>query len=191
MTRDSGQSLLEFAMALPLLLVLVFGVIDIGAELLDEHIVTRLSREGANMISRNTTLQDALTAMKSMTATPVNFDDGTSKLILSVFKRVGTTGAANYDKVVLYERVEYGGLPNSSALTTAGAGTFGGAPDYTAVNADNDANLVATNFPANLLVTRGDFVYVTEIYSRHTFITPLQNLLQTVFPTTLYSVAYF
>jgi len=191
MRRDAGQGLVEFAMVLPLLLALVFGVVDVGAELLDDHVVTRLSREGANMISRDTTLQDAVTAMKSMTTTPVNFDDGTSKVILSVFKRVGTTGAANFDKVVLYERVEYGTLANHSALTTAGAGSFGGAPDYVAVNADNDPNLVATNFPANLLVTRGDFTYVTEIYSRHTFITPLQNLLQLTLPNTLYSVAYF
>jgi len=191
MRRDSGQSLVEFAMVLPLLLVLVFGVIDIGAEMLDDHIVTRLSREGSNMISRDTTLQDTMTAMKSMTTTPVNFDDGTSKLILSVFKRVGTTGAANFDKVVLYERAEYGTLSKHSALTTAGAGSFGGAPDYIAVNSDNDPGLVATNFPANLLLTRGDFVYVTEIYSRHTFITPLQDLLTLVFPNTLYSIAYF
>ena len=191
MRRDSGQSLVEFAMVLPLLLVLVFGVIDIGAEMLDDHIVTRLSREGSNMISRDTTLQDTMTAMKSMTTTPVNFDDGTSKLILSVFKRVGTTGATNFDKVVLYERAEYGTLSKHSALTTAGAGSFGGAPDYIAVNSDNDPGLVATNFPANLLLTRGDFVYVTEIYSRHTFITPLQDLLTLVFPNTLYSIAYF
>ena len=89
---ESGQSLIEFALILPFLLVLVFGVIDICAELLDVHVVTRLSREGSNMISRDTTLQDATTALKLMKSGPVDFDNGTSKLILSVFKKVATTG---------------------------------------------------------------------------------------------------
>jgi hypothetical protein len=188
---DAGQSLLELAMLLPMMLVLVFGVVDISAELLDDHIVTRLSREGSNMISRDTSLQDATTAMKLMTSGPVNFDNGTSKLILSVFKRVATTGAPNYNKIVLYQRTQYGSLPNTSALKIAGTGSFGGPPDYVAANSDDDPGLVATNFPPNLLVTPGDVVYVAEVYSTHTFITPLQGLLSTVFPNTLYSVAYF
>lgn len=174
-----------------MLLVVVFGVIDISAELLDDHIVTRLSREGSNMISRDTSLQDATTAMKLMKSGAVNFDNGTSKLILSVFKKVATTGAANYNKVVLYQRAEYGTLSNKSALKTAATGSFGGPPDYVAANSDDDPSLVAVNFPPNLLVTGGDVVYVAEVYSTHTFMTPLQTLLSKVFPTTLYSVAYF
>ena len=41
-----------------------------------------------------------------------------SKLIFSVIKQVGTVGATNYDKPVLYERYEYGSLSAQSALTT-------------------------------------------------------------------------
>ena len=182
---ESGQSLIEFALILPFLLVLVFGVVDICAELLDVHVVTRMSREGSNMISRDTTLQDTTTALKLMKSGPVDFDNGTSKLILSVFKRVATTTARNYDKVVLYQRVEYGSLPNSSVLTTAGTGSFGGPPDYLAVGSDDDPNFVASNFPANLAPTRGDAMYVAEIFSKHTFMTPLQSLLARTFPGTL------
>src|SRR6202140_824517 len=101
---SSGQSLVEFAIALPLLLVLVLAVIETGYALLDAHIVTKLTREGSNMISRDTTLSDAVTAMRSMSSRPVNFDDGTSTLILSVIRLVATTGAINYNKPVLYQR---------------------------------------------------------------------------------------
>ena len=64
---DRGQALLEFAVCLPLVLVLALGVIEVSYGLLDQHVVTKLSREGANLISRDTALQDALTAMKTMT----------------------------------------------------------------------------------------------------------------------------
>jgi hypothetical protein len=143
------------------------------------------------MISRDTPLQDTTTALRLMKSGPVDFDGGTSKLILSVFRRVSTTTARNYNKVVLSQRVEYGSLPNQSGLTTAGSGSFGGAPDYIAVDADDDPNFVATNFPANLAMSPGDVVYVAEIYSRHTFMTPLQSLLARTLPGTLYSIAYF
>src|ERR1700730_4462466 len=97
---SSGQSLVEFAIALPLLLVLVLAVIETGYALLDAHIVTKLTREGSNMISRDTTLSDAVTAMRSMSSRPVNFDDGTSTMILSVVRLVATTGATNVNKPV-------------------------------------------------------------------------------------------
>ena len=56
----SGQGLLEFALILPLLMVLVLGVVEVSYALLDQHVVTKLTREGSNMISRDTTLDDAL-----------------------------------------------------------------------------------------------------------------------------------
>jgi Flp pilus assembly protein TadG len=45
--RDGGQSLIEFAMVLPLLLILVFGIIDFSIGLYDKAVVTNASREGA------------------------------------------------------------------------------------------------------------------------------------------------
>ena len=47
-----------------------------------------------------------------------------------------------------------------------------------------------TNVPGNLVATPGDMIYVTELYTRHTLITPLNNFGVTL-PTTLYSIAYF
>jgi len=69
-----GQSLLEFAIVLPLLLVLVLGVIEVGYALLDQHVLTKLAREGSNLISRDTSLEDAALVMKTMSSAPVNFD---------------------------------------------------------------------------------------------------------------------
>jgi hypothetical protein len=188
--RDSrGQSLVEFAMLLPFLLLLVLGLIEIGYLLLDQHIVTKLSREGSNLISRNTTLEDAVGALSSMQARPVDFNSR-SKVIFSVLKRGATNGSANYDQIFLYRRHEYGSIAGGSKLSLRGGGGFGGPPDYEAANSDNAVGLQVVNVPANLIASRGGMIYITEIYTRHDLLTPLGHWGINV-PTTLYSIAYF
>jgi Flp pilus assembly protein TadG len=188
--NPAGQTLIEFVMVLPFVLLIILGVVEVGYLLLDQHVVTKLSREGSNLISRNTSLQDAAAAMTNMSSRPVDFT-GSSKLIFSVIRNVGTTGSSNYNAAVLYERLEIGNLPMSSALTTRGPASFGSAPDYQAANSDNNTNLQLTNLPPNLITT-GGMLYVTEIYSSHTRITPLDRLgLGLTVPQTLYSIAYF
>jgi TadE-like protein len=185
---ESGQGLLEFAVMLPIIMALVLGVVEVSYALLDQHVVTKLTREGSNMISRDTTLDEAVAVMRSMSTRPVNFPTS-SKVIFSVIKKVATIGAANYNMDVLYQRFSYGSLPNTSYLTTAGSGSFGGGPDYVAANSDSDTGLRVTNLPGNL-VAIGGMLYITEIYTTHTLITPFDKFGITV-PTTLYSIAYF
>src|ERR1700704_2760489 len=76
----SGQSIIEFAIILPLVLILVLGVVEFSYELLDLHVVTKLTREGSNLISRDTGLVAAGTALASMSSRPVDFSNG-SKMI--------------------------------------------------------------------------------------------------------------
>jgi Flp pilus assembly protein TadG len=189
LTSSGGQSVVEFALVLPLLMVIVLGVAEFGFALLDEHVVTRLSREGSNLISRDTSLLDAGTAITSMSSRPVDFTDG-SKLIFSVIKKGATTGSGNYDRLVLYQRYEFGNFSGTSQVTIAGSGSFGGPPDYQAANSDNNTGLQVTSLPASLVTARGGMIYITEIFTRHTRITPLDRFGIAV-PQTLYSIAYF
>jgi TadE-like protein len=187
--RDArGTALLEFSLVVPLVLVLCLGVVEVSYALLDQHVVTKLTREGSNLISRNTSLQDAVNALTKMSSQPVNFNT-TATVILSVVKNVNTAGAANFGKPVLYQRYSFGAVAASSALQTAGAGAFGGPPDYEAANSDNDVSLHVTNLTPGLVVP-GGLLYVTEIYSRHQLITPFDRFGIQV-PSTLYSIAYF
>jgi hypothetical protein len=186
---SKGQAIVEFAVVAPIVLVVMLGLVELGYALVDEHVVTRLAREGSNLISRDTSLQDAATAMRTMSSRPLDFDRS-SRLIFSVIKRGATSGTSNFDKLVLYERLEYGTLARSSKLQTRGSGSFSGAPNYEAANSDTDIGLQLTNVPANLVASKGGMIYVTEIYTTHPMITPLDNFGITV-PTTLYSIAYF
>jgi Flp pilus assembly protein TadG len=187
--RSNGQSLVEFAVILPFTVVLVLGVIELGYALLDQHVVAKLTREGSNLISRDTPPGDAAMALKGMATRPVNFATG-SKVIFSVIRRGGSTGTTNFGKDILYQRYAYGSGSGASVLTTAGTGSFGPGPEYAANNADSDANLQVTNLPAGLIVANNAMVYITEIFTAHPLITPFDKFGVNV-PTTLYSIAYF
>jgi TadE-like protein len=186
---SAGQGMVEMAVMLPFLIVIVLGVMELSYALLDEHVVTKLAREGSNLISRDTTLQDASTAIRYMATRPVDFDTS-STVIFSVLRKVATTGSSNYDRVILYQRHQFGSLSVQSALQTRGSGSFSGPPDYTAANSDNDTSLQITTLPAGLTMASGGFLYVTEVYTTHTLITPLERFGVSV-PRTLYSIAYF
>ena len=44
---QAGSNLVEFALVLPLLLVLMFGIVDFGLALFDKAVITNAAREGA------------------------------------------------------------------------------------------------------------------------------------------------
>ena len=131
--RDSiaGQTIVEMAFVLPVVLVVSLGMVEVSYALLHQHVISRITREGANLISRDVSLLDASNALKTMSTTPVDFANG-SQLVLSVLKKGSTVGTANYDKVVLYQRYAIGTLGTPSTLATAGPAAFGPAPDFLA-----------------------------------------------------------
>ncbi len=145
MRSARGQSIVEFAIILPFLLLIVLGVVETSWALLDQHVVTKLAREGSNLISRDTSLEQAARVMQSMGTAPVNLaPGGTSTVIFSVLKKGATTGTTNFGQVVLFQRYQFGSLAASSRLTSGAAG-MGGPPDYLATNPDTNASLQITN----------------------------------------------
>jgi Flp pilus assembly protein TadG len=177
------------AIVLPVALMVSLGVVEVSYAILHQHVISRITREGANLISRDVSLLDATNALKTMSTAPVSFTDG-SQLVLSVLKKGSVVGSANYDKVVLYQRYSIGTLGAASTLSTAGPGTFGAAPDFRAANSDTDANLRITNLPASVDITRGALLYVAEVFTQHDPLTPLDKFGVTI-PPILRSIAYF
>jgi TadE-like protein len=187
--NTAGASLIEGAIVLPLFILIAAGIVEVGLALRDQQVISRLSREGANLISRDVSLEDAVAAVAGMATAPVNFDNGT-KIILSVLKRGGASGTANYNTLVLYQRVEFGNHPGRSRLLTRGSGSFGTGPDYIALNSDTDTSLQVTNAPAGLVSVPGGLIYVSELLTAYKLSTPVATFGVAV-PTELYSIAYF
>ena len=68
---------------------------------MSQHVITKVSREGSNMISRETRLTDAGTALKNTSSTPGAFNT-TTKVIFSVLMR--SQSGTNNGFLVLYQR---------------------------------------------------------------------------------------
>lgn len=60
---DDGQSLVEITLMAPLMLLLIFGVVEIGSIISTYMTLTHISREGSNLASRGTTPNTALDAV--------------------------------------------------------------------------------------------------------------------------------
>jgi Flp pilus assembly protein TadG len=188
--RDqSGQSVAEMAMILPLIVTLSLGIIEIGYALMDQHVVAKMSREGSNLISRDASIQFAFTALQSMRTGNIDFTS-TSKVIFTVVKQ--PTSGTNVGVNVVAARYTGGAaVGGGSAITCSGcSGNLGSAPDYQAPDPDNTSSLrVTAGVPAGS-IGPGGYLYITEIFSSHPLITPFDRLGFAV-PTSLYSIAYF
>jgi hypothetical protein len=184
----SGQTLIEGALVLPLLILVCLGVVELGMAIQHEHLVSAMSREGSNLISRDTSLDDGAVALEAVGGTTVDFG-ANARVIFSVLKRGATVNTPNYGKLILYQRYEYGTGGGSSKLATTG-GSFGPGPDHIAYDSDTDTSLQVTNVSNDLASVNGALIYVTEIFSEHTLITPIDRL-GVIVPQQLYSAAYF
>ncbi|MGH7827211.1 MAG: TadE family protein [Candidatus Binatia bacterium] len=60
---NKGQALLELTLIVPLMLLLVYGVVEVGSAVSTYLTITHTSREGANLTSRGTDQDDALDAI--------------------------------------------------------------------------------------------------------------------------------
>jgi len=70
--RVSGTSLVEFALLLPVLLLFVLGVVDVGRALQFNNIVTVMSREGANLAARTSGDTDIIIESITEAAAPLD-----------------------------------------------------------------------------------------------------------------------
>lgn len=59
--RESGVAAVEFALVLPIFLLLVVGIVELAAALYDQHVITQASRVAvrAGIVLRNPQLPDA------------------------------------------------------------------------------------------------------------------------------------
>jgi hypothetical protein len=152
-----------------------------------QHVITKIAREGSNMISRETTLPAAGTALRTMSSNAASFDSRT-KVIFSVLLR--SNSGANSGHLVLYQRYEIGngGLGGSRLNGSCSSCTAGN--DYTATNPHSTTGLRVTNAPPGVASVAGSMIYVTEVFHQYETLTPVRSFGIPV-PTVLYSIAYF
>jgi Flp pilus assembly protein TadG len=163
----SGQSLIEFTLMAAALLVLVFGIIDIGRALSQRQILINLSREGANLASRGTSVTNTVDALV-VSANPLNIaNDG--RIILTVIQRQQDLTLKVVDQ---YAR---GGLSDRSRVAPLGLIT----PSAT------------IKIPNNVIPQPDQLLTVAEVFHTYTAITPLGRFVAVAIPSPQYDAAYF
>lgn len=168
---ESAQAFVEFTFVAAMLVVMLFGLIDIGRAIYEHQVLANLSREGANLAARGTggteteILSNAAAAVVT-SANPLNLN--TKGLV--IITTITNNGSG---RLFIRSQWSQGGITATSKV-----GTGVGRP----------AVLPATN---PQVPQPGQTLYATEVFYAYAPITPIGKLLTVAVPSRLYDAAYF
>lgn len=148
-------------MVLPLMLFLFLGMIEVGNALAVSHTLGRLTREGANIASRGTSLDTVLTVV-AYNGQDIHLDERGG----SVVSRI----AVRTDGVEILAQTASPGFDEHSRLGTIGA---------------DPVSFASYGLEA------GNTHYVVEIFYTYKPITPFARLFKSALPEPLYERAVF
>jgi hypothetical protein len=178
---EQGQALLEFLPVIALLLVLAFGVIECSYAIWQLEVITALTREGSNLASRGAGLPcpaapavcPAPTLTQTLQASANSVISDGAALNLATNGEVIVTAVQNVSGTFLITAQIASGSFNGTSRVGTGV--------------NSNATLPATATPIPLNGT----LYVTEVFAKHSAITPLGAFVNFTMPSSLYDAAYF
>lgn len=108
LSHSHGQSVVELALVLPLLVVLLLGLVDLSRAIQAHNIIANMSREGASQAVRTATSIDPQKIMNSLanTAQPLAMTSNGAMYMTKVKKIAGAINT---------EQVPWGNNPNETA----------------------------------------------------------------------------
>ena len=162
-----GVALIEFALILPLLLLMALAVIDVGRLIQVRLIVTNLAREGGSLASRQSTLDPGLIGLlQSSSNPPMDLSGANGKIYISRIH----AGTAQNNAPTMTTQLSGGALPWGSGIGT-------GARLGLSQRLYN--HLVYRVQPTTPPQSASDITEITvvEVYSKYRPITPLPNFM--------------
>lgn len=153
--------MVEFALLLPFLTMMIFGLIEFGRGIDEKHSISTLSREAALLAARGTPLDSVAQAV---------LDNGTDIRLATNGGSVASSVEITRKSAIVREQSISKGFAGTSRLGAVG---------------DTATSLVG------LGLVEGTTVYVVEIFYNHTPIVPLGKLFNLAVPATLYERAVF
>jgi|PlaIllAssembly_1097288.scaffolds.fasta_scaffold76006_2 hypothetical protein len=172
-STEQGTALLELALLLPLLVVMVLGVIDLGRLIHARLVVTNVSREGGSLASRDRGGTDQnLLAMLQTSATP--FDLANQGRIY--ITKIGAGNLLNnppHPNPYIISQAQGGALSVSSSIIGSSTSLQSGLSQVI-------TNYLSTDPQTGLPDISG--VTVVEVFYHYRPITPLPGFVQNLFP---------
>lgn len=159
--RDDGQSLAEFALVVPMMAMILFGLVELGNAFSVTHGLSTISREGANIAARGTSLDTVL------------------QVVLTNGSDIGlpTRGGSIASEVTVQS-----GVP----MVTAQSASSG----YAGKSEIGSLGAPAASL-GGLGLSDGSTHYVVEVFYDYQSITPLSNFVAGVVPSPIYERAVF
>ncbi len=120
--KENGAAVVEFALILPILAVMIFGVIDFGRFIEARLVITNLSREGGSLASRDIKSGNDLIAMLQSSSSPLDLKNGLGRICISTIN-AGKTGTNTDTEPIIGAQFVGGNLDVPCAI-----GSVGGSP---------------------------------------------------------------
>ena len=158
---ERGQNVAEFAMVLPLIMIVFMGMVELGYAYDRVHGLTAISREGANIAARGTSLEETLDAA----------------LLNGQSLGISSSGGAIVSRIVVADGV---------AVVEEQIATDGFESKSRLAGTDNPAALVT-----EVGYRDGTTLYSVEVFLVYEPITPVGNFLEDLLPEVLYERAVF
>ena len=158
-----GSAIVELALALPMFMVLVFGVVDLGHAINTRLILTNVCREGGSIGCRQEPLSATLPDMMASSAQPLALNGPDGRIIVT---RIGAGTSAQSPAPRISAQYQRGGLAVTGSATPS-ATRLGLTPAlYQRLVFDSQQNI------ADLTG-----VTVVEVWFKYRPITPLSRFL--------------
>lgn len=159
--RDDGVELVELVVVLPFLLIMSFGILELGNALDKAHGISTLSREGANIAVRGTAL-DTVAAVTMSNGASIGLDVRGGTIVSRILVEGGAPTLKEQVATSGYDGLSRVGQVDSTVSKYAGAGLID-----------------------------GQQLFAVEIFYDHQKVTPLSRILGPIIPDTMYDVSVF
>jgi len=164
-TRMRGQAMIEFAMVLPLLVVVLLGIFDFARAIRAHNTISNVSREGANLVSRSSLAQQDIMNAIANTAQQLNMQQNGMMYITVVN---GVTGS---DPTIQSQYSWSGSTLSNKPASKLGTQASPTTHSLTALNLQTgqSANVVEVFYIYQSLFANNATKLTKQIYSRTIF----------------------
>lgn len=159
--RDDAAELVELVVVLPFLLIMSFGILELGNALDKAHGMSTLSREGANIAVRGTAL-DTVAAVTMSNGASIGLDARGGAIVSRILVEGGAPTLKEQVATFGYDGLSRVGQVDSTVAEYAGAG-----------------------------LVDGQQLFAVEVFYDHQKVTPLSRILGPIIPDTMYDVTVF